>query len=200
MAAHHLAFVVTDRDARIQPSQRQLIRRHCMQEKNKKPDSRRSKRDARRAAAPSVTVAAESTTNPWSCENRSSTDGGATELRIHEKRPRGQNHQLICQKPSVKGWDDNSVAIPASPPSDWVVFPFAAKLDTRSHNLLNKCALYTFPSLFYISATFRLTGMVLKTSSKTPSEIHCSRFITLAYRSTLNLTRYGAIGCWYPRS
>jgi hypothetical protein len=167
-----------------------------MQEKNKKPDSRRSKREARRAAAASNTVAAESTTTSWSCVDRISADGGATGSHIHEKRLRRQNHQLICQKSCAKGWNDDSIAIPPSLPSDWVVFPFAVKrVDARSQNLLHKCALSTFPSLFYISSTFRLTGLVLKTSSKTPSEIHCSRFITLAYRSTPELTRYGGLGC-----
>ncbi|KXJ86023.1 hypothetical protein Micbo1qcDRAFT_168844, partial [Microdochium bolleyi] len=47
-----LVFVPTDGAARISSEeQRQLIRRHCMQGKNKRPDSRRSKREAARKAA-----------------------------------------------------------------------------------------------------------------------------------------------------
>jgi hypothetical protein len=45
------AFVPTDGPTGIGSAERQLIRRHCMRQRNKQPNSRRSKREAARTAA-----------------------------------------------------------------------------------------------------------------------------------------------------
>jgi len=54
------AFVPTDGSAVIGSAERKLVRRHCMRQKNRKPNSRRSKREAARVAAETSQVVCRS--------------------------------------------------------------------------------------------------------------------------------------------
>ncbi|KAL2059805.1 hypothetical protein VTL71DRAFT_10189 [Oculimacula yallundae] len=127
-----LVFVPTDEAGTIQSAERQLIRRHCMQQKNKKTDSRRSIREAARAASlhdpenhelscivssPLVPVA--STTNSTHSHSKSHA----------RERPK----QMLSEASSRRS------IIPSPPPSDWALFQFPGNLEVSSQKLMHQC-------------------------------------------------------------
>jgi hypothetical protein len=121
-----LAFVATDSSARIGSSERQIIRRHCMRQKNKQPGSRRSKREAARATAEYSRKAEKqdqksgSGPEPISTEDRVAS---RSELSTREERSQVSNKQCIVP----------------SPPSDWALFQFPEELDVFSQKLMHQC-------------------------------------------------------------
>jgi hypothetical protein len=135
MTSNQLTFVLTDQDAGMRTSQRGLIRRHCMRGKNKKPDSRRSRREARRAAAAATDVAVAPLES-----SQTRKDGGFAEgtqgpilsqgLPKRQKIPAGHLNSLIRH---------DQVPFPIA--SDWALFPFVINIDTKSQAFLHKCAL-----------------------------------------------------------
>jgi hypothetical protein len=104
-----LAFVATDSSARIGSSERQIIRRHCMRQKNKQPGSRRSKREAARATAEySRKAEKQDRKSGFGPEPIPSEDRVASrsELSAREGRRQVSNKQWIMP----------------SPPLDWALF------------------------------------------------------------------------------
>ena len=121
-----LAFVMTDGSGRIGSPERQLIRRHCMRQKNKQPGSRRSKREAARAAAQ---LSQES--RPEGREINNSSDrlsirnsvAPSPAWRASEARTRLFVKQCILPSPS-----------------DWALFHFPEGLDVSAQKLMHQCA------------------------------------------------------------
>lgn len=120
-----LTFVITDGSGRIRPSERQLIRQRCMQQKNKQPDSRRSKREAARAAAKPPRES-----GPEDQVVNYSTDGASARSRVQppsasvSEWPRGRLFIKRCIIPS---------------PSDWALFPFPEGLEPAAQKLMHEC-------------------------------------------------------------
>jgi hypothetical protein len=121
-----LAFVATDSSARIGSSERQIIRRHCMRQKNKQPGSRRSKREAARATtkysrkSKKQDKKSNSGPEPIPTEDRVASP---SELSSREGRSQVSNKQWIVP----------------SPPSDWALFQFPEELDAFSQKLMHQC-------------------------------------------------------------
>lgn len=119
-----LTFVITDGSGRIGSSERQLIRQRCMQQKNKQPGSRRSKREAARAAAkPPRESGSEDQVATHS------TDGASARSRVQPPSAslsEGQRGLFIrqCILPS---------------PSDWALFPFPEGLEPPAQKLMHEC-------------------------------------------------------------
>jgi hypothetical protein len=121
-----LAFVATDSSARIGSSERQIIRRHCMRQKNKQPGSRRSRREAARATAE---YSGESEKQHQ--ESNSKPEPILTEERVTSRSElsarEGRRHVSYKQ------------CIVSSPPSDWALFQFPEELDVFSQKLMHQC-------------------------------------------------------------
>lgn len=156
-----LAFVMADGSGRIGSPERQLIRRHCMRQKNKQPGSRRSKREAARAAS----------------------------QLPHESRPEDQKinncsdrlsvRNRVAPSPAQKQLFVKRCILP--PPSDWALFHFPEGLDISAQKLMHQCS---WCSLNDEEKTVLIKSQTLFTiQSETPST-HSS---TLAF--TLTLTR-----------
>jgi hypothetical protein len=122
-----LAFVPTDGSARIRTPERQLIRHHCMRQKNKQPGSRRSKREAARAAAgysrKFEKQDQESSSGPQPIPTRDQVVS-RSELSAGEGRKQASSRQDT---------------VPPPPPSDWALFQFPEELDISSQNLMHQC-------------------------------------------------------------
>ena len=139
MTSNQLAFVLTDKDAGIQTSQRELIRRHCMRGKNKKPDSRRSRREARREARRAGIAAADLAATHFESSRAPGDEGFAegTELPMLSKGlSKRQNVPIGHLRGLIK---HDTVPFPIA--SDWALFPFVISIDTKSQAFLHKCAL-----------------------------------------------------------
>ena len=121
-----LVFVATDSSARIGSSERQIIRRHCMRQKNKQPGSRRSKREAARATAEYSRKA----------EKQDQKSGSGSEPILPEDRVASRSELSAREgrrQVSNKQW------IVPSPPSDWALFQFPEELDVSSQKLMHQC-------------------------------------------------------------
>ncbi|RMJ15095.1 hypothetical protein CDV36_005249 [Fusarium kuroshium] len=118
--SQQLAFVITDGSGRIGSSERQLIRRHCMRQKNKQPGSRRSRREAARAAA---RISPESRSEVQGVTHLS--DGLVSRDRVVPSSRSDQKTLLIKQ------------CILPSPP-DWALFPFPEGLDHSTQKLMHE--------------------------------------------------------------
>jgi hypothetical protein len=115
-----LVFVTTNGTAQVPISQRGLIRSHCMREKNKQPQSRRSKREARRLQA----AAAKEN------EKAPSTGSTPTSLSVANKSKQGgANERLAVARTRV----------PPAPPSDWALIKLPVELDRTSQKLFHRC-------------------------------------------------------------
>ena len=122
-----LVFVSTDDSARVRPSERRLIRRHCMQQKNKKPDSRRSKREAARAVIrDSHQFEKQDQDHQLGSKPNPTEDRSASPLALSAESGR-KNASRIRDM------------IPPPPPSDWALFHFAEELDTISQKMMHQC-------------------------------------------------------------
>lgn len=121
-----LAFVMTDGSGRIGSPERQLIRRHCMRQKNKQPGSRRSKREAARAASQ---LSHES--GPEGQEINNSSDRLSVRNRVAPSpagRESEEQTRLLLER----------CLLPS--PSDWALFHFPERLDVSSQNIMHQCA------------------------------------------------------------
>lgn len=156
-----LAFVITDGSGRIGSSDRQLIRRHCMRQKNKQPGSRRSKREAARAAAqPSHEPRLE----------KQEIDNPSDRISVRNRvAPPPAQVQLFVER----------CILP--PPSDWALFHFPEGLDISAQKSMHQCS---WCSLNDEEKTMLIKLQTLFTiQSETPS----TRSSTLAF--TLTSTR-----------
>ncbi|UPL01653.1 hypothetical protein LCI18_012587 [Fusarium solani-melongenae] len=119
-----LAFVMTDSSGRIGSPERQLIRRHCMRQKNKQPGSRRSKREAARVASQ---LSHES--RPKDQETNNSSDRLSVRNRVApppawlEKAEQTRLFVKRCILP---------------PPSDWALFHFPEGLDIPAQKSMHR--------------------------------------------------------------
>ncbi|KAH6655158.1 hypothetical protein BKA67DRAFT_559633 [Truncatella angustata] len=119
------AFVATDDFARIRSAERQLIRRHCMRQKNKQPDSRRSKREAARASA-------KSPRNHLNQDERSSLRPEPIPIEALVV-----SHSEECTMRGQKQVSNHDQIAPPLP-SDWALFEFPEKLDVVSQKLMHQ--------------------------------------------------------------
>ena len=122
-----LLFVPTDGSAKIRPTERKLIRRHCMQDRNKQPGSRRSKREAARVVA-ATRHELEKRGRYRDYEGASSLSTGSTALCSDLLTGDGRRHA-----------SDDQSTVPPSPPSDWALFRFSEELDVHSQALMHQC-------------------------------------------------------------
>ncbi|KAH6964637.1 hypothetical protein DER45DRAFT_153573 [Fusarium avenaceum] len=118
-----LTFVISDGSGRIGSSERQLIRQRCMQQKNKQPDSRRSKREAARAAAkpPRESGPEDEVVNH-------STDGASARSRVQPPSASVSEEQ--------RGLFTRQCILPS--PSDWALFPFPEGLEPPAQKLMHE--------------------------------------------------------------
>lgn len=135
MTSNQLAFVLTDKDAGIQTSQRELIRRHCMRGKNKKPDSRRSRREARRAGVAAADVAATPLESSQARKDEGFAEGTGRPI-LSKGLSKRHNVSIGHLRRFMK---HDTVPFPIA--SDWALFPFVISIDTKSQAFLHKCAL-----------------------------------------------------------
>ncbi|KAM0811463.1 hypothetical protein AB5N19_11819 [Seiridium cardinale] len=119
------AFVATDDSARVRPSERLVIRRHCMRQKNKQPGSRRSKREAAREAAEFLRRS--------EVHDRESSSGLGL---IPAKDQFASRPYLTASEGRRQGSDPANLAPP--PPSDWALFSFPEELDVSSQKLMHQ--------------------------------------------------------------
>ncbi|RSL60407.1 hypothetical protein CEP53_005437 [Fusarium sp. AF-6] len=115
-----LAFVITDGSGRIGSSERQLIRRHCMRQKNKQPGSRRSRREAARAAA------------ELSSESRLEIQG----VTHSSDRLVSRDRVVPSSTSEKKSLVIKQCILPS--PSDWALFPFPEGLDHSAQKLMHE--------------------------------------------------------------
>ncbi|KAJ3463436.1 hypothetical protein MRS44_008222 [Fusarium solani] len=113
-----LAFVMADGSGRIGSPERQLIRRHCMRQKNKKPGSRRSKREAARAASQLPRESRPEDQKINNCSDRLSVRN-----RVAPSPAQTQLFVKRCILP---------------PPSDWALFHFPEGLDISAQKLMHQ--------------------------------------------------------------
>ncbi|KAJ4247439.1 hypothetical protein NW762_013114 [Fusarium torreyae] len=118
-----LAFVITDNSGGIGSSERQLIRRHCMQQKNKQPGSRRSKREAARAAAKPPRES-----RPDDQVVTHSADGVSARNTVQPPSASvSKEHSRLFIKQCI---------LPS--PSDWALFPFPEGLEPPAQKLMHE--------------------------------------------------------------
>jgi hypothetical protein len=132
------AFVVAPTDgssASIAASERLKIRRHCMQKKNKRPDSRRSKRESARKSASSATASEsigisekQDRVGRGSCHSQPPPTRSAV---LPPTMPARDSAMSSAYAPSYK--------LAISPPSDWALFRFAEEMDWTSQKMMHQC-------------------------------------------------------------
>ncbi len=121
-----LAFVPTDGAARVPPSERLLIRRHCMRQINKQPGSRRSKREASRAAA------------VYSRKEKKDRENVSGQQLILADGRVAVRSELVTGGGRKQASDEYD-SLPPPPPSDWALFQFPEELDGVSQKLMHQC-------------------------------------------------------------
>lgn len=121
-----LAFIATDNSGRIRYSERQLIRSHCMRRRNKNPGSRRSKREAARAAAGYSSESKEQgrkiSFGPEPISTKDLVTSQST-LSVRESQSKAANQECILSLPR----------------SDWALFAFPEELGIYSQKLMHQC-------------------------------------------------------------
>ncbi|KPM36274.1 hypothetical protein AK830_g10297 [Neonectria ditissima] len=122
--SQQLAFVIADGSGRIGSSERQLIRRHCMRQKNKQPGSRRSTREAARAAAE---VSNESRQGDQRVNHLS--DGLSARDRVVPS-------SATYASEEQRGLVAEQCVLPM--PSDWALFHFPEELDFPAQELMHQ--------------------------------------------------------------
>lgn len=120
-----VVFVQADAAGKIQPRERLLVRHYCALGRNKRPQSRRSRREATRAAERSTSRA----------DSRLASSGLQSESQDSSLHPGSDPSQLFPSRGTMVG----TTPVPSPPPSDWALFPFSEELDVRSQEMMHKC-------------------------------------------------------------
>lgn len=118
-----LIFVTTDGSAKVSASQRRLIRSHCMREKNKQPQSRRSRREARKLQA----VVKED-------RRASGVEPAHSDASEKQEQEQKQQKQVLNEDLALAP----VVGIPPPPPSDWALIKFPVETDRTSQMLFHQ--------------------------------------------------------------
>lgn len=119
-----LAFVVTDDSAKLSEDQRGLIRSHCMRLKNKQPNSRRSRQEAKRLH-----------TDSRKAKKDDDADTGAVQPQTKHGHPHFDEEPWASSKPLIV-----PTRIPLPLAHELAVYPFPVVLDRSSQALFHRCA------------------------------------------------------------